>query len=125
MLKILRRGWIGLLVFVIALTLANFLCILSRRAIRRACGDFKAEQYRGEIIRDGYGVPHIYGQRDVDVAFALAYAHAEDDFKTFQQLLPFYRGDWGAVSALTGLRLIFCWAGWMCRARSPPALKPT
>ncbi|MGB2171067.1 MAG: penicillin acylase family protein, partial [Flavobacteriaceae bacterium] len=35
--------------------------------------------------RDSYGVPHIYGITDADVAYGLAWAHAEDDFKTIQQ----------------------------------------
>ena len=38
-----------------------------------------------EIVRDAYGVPHIYGKTDADVAYGLAWAHAEDDFKTIQQ----------------------------------------
>ncbi len=37
------------------------------------------------VVRDEYGVPHIFGARDLDAAFGLAYAHAEDDFKTIQQ----------------------------------------
>ena len=111
--KILRRGWIGLLVFVIALTLANFLLhIVEAGQFDRHAAISKAEQYRGEIIRDGYGVPHIYGQRDVDVAFALAYAHAEDDFKTFQQLLPFYRGELGRSVGFDGLAIDFL-LGWL------------
>ena len=94
MRKILRRGWIGLLIFVPAMMVANFaLHIVEAGRFDRRAAIAQAEQYRGEIIRDGFGVPHIYGQRDADVAFALAYAHAEDDFKTFQQLLPFYRGE--------------------------------
>ncbi|MFN7936800.1 MAG: penicillin acylase family protein [Bryobacteraceae bacterium] len=32
------------------------------------------------IHRDEYGVPHIYGKTDADVAFGLAYAMAEDNF---------------------------------------------
>ena len=35
-----------------------------------------------EIVRDEYGVPHIYGKTDADVAYGLAWAHSEDDFKT-------------------------------------------
>ena len=31
------------------------------------------------IIRDDWGVPHIYGQTDVDAVFGLMYAQAEDD----------------------------------------------
>lgn len=38
-----------------------------------------------EIVRDSYGVPHIYGKTDADVAYGLAWAHAEDDFKTIQE----------------------------------------
>jgi acyl-homoserine-lactone acylase len=38
-----------------------------------------------EIVRDNYGVPHIYGKTDADVAYGLAWAHSEDDFKTIQE----------------------------------------
>ncbi|HEV7781130.1 MAG TPA: penicillin acylase family protein [Chitinophagaceae bacterium] len=33
------------------------------------------------IIRDGYGIPHIYGKTDADAVFGLMYAQCEDDFK--------------------------------------------
>ena len=36
------------------------------------------------ILRDGLGVPHIFGRTDADAAFGLAYAHAEDDFPLIQ-----------------------------------------
>ena len=35
--------------------------------------------YSSVIERDQWGVPHIYGNRDSDVAFGLAYAHSQDD----------------------------------------------
>ena len=38
-----------------------------------------------DIIRDQYGVPHIFAPTDAGVAYGLAWAHAEDDFKTIQQ----------------------------------------
>ena len=38
-----------------------------------------------EIIRDSYGVPHIYGKTDADTAYGLAWAHAEDNFLTIQK----------------------------------------
>jgi cysteinyl-tRNA synthetase len=38
-----------------------------------------------EIVRDNFGVPHIFGKTDADVAYGLAWSHAEDDFKTIQQ----------------------------------------
>lgn len=51
-----------------------------------------AANYDAEIIRDAYGVPHIYGARDADTAFGLAYAHAEDDFETIQETVAAARG---------------------------------
>ncbi len=33
-----------------------------------------------EIIRDDYGVPHIYGKTDADAVFGMLYAQCEDDF---------------------------------------------
>ncbi len=51
-----------------------------------------ASGYDARIIRDAYGVPHIYGARDADVAFGLAYAHAEDDWKTIEDVIFFARG---------------------------------
>lgn len=33
------------------------------------------------IIRDNWGIPHIYGKTDADCVFGLLYAQCEDDFK--------------------------------------------
>lgn len=44
------------------------------------------------ILRDRFGVPHVHGKTDADVAFGLAYAHAEDDFRTIQQSIMTSRG---------------------------------
>ena len=35
---------------------------------------------RVEIIRDDFGVPHVYSKTDADTVFGLMYAQAEDDF---------------------------------------------
>lgn len=37
------------------------------------------------IARDKYGVPHIFTKTDAELAYGLAWAHSEDDFKTIQQ----------------------------------------
>ena len=34
-----------------------------------------------KIIRDNFGIPHIYGKTDADAVFGLMYAQCEDDFK--------------------------------------------
>ncbi len=36
---------------------------------------------RINIIRDNWGIPHIYGHTDADAVFGLLYAQCEDDFK--------------------------------------------
>ena len=51
-----------------------------------------AQSYEARIIRDGYGVPHIFGKRDADTAFGFGYAHAEDDWATIQDTLIAARG---------------------------------
>lgn len=38
-----------------------------------------------EIIRDDYGVPHIYASTDADAVFGLLYAQAEDDFPRIER----------------------------------------
>lgn len=40
-----------------------------------------------EIVRDSFGVPHIFGKTDADVAYGLGWATCEDDFKTLQWML--------------------------------------
>ena len=39
------------------------------------------------IARDSFGVPHIFAPTDPEVAYGIAWAHAEDDFTTIQTLL--------------------------------------
>ena len=38
-----------------------------------------------EIVRDEFGVPHIFAQTDAEVAYGLAWVNAEDDFNTIQE----------------------------------------
>ena len=49
------------------------------------------------IIRDKWGVPHIYGHTDADASFALAYANAQDDFFTIQETVLKSRGKYSSV----------------------------
>lgn len=47
---------------------------------------------RTEIIRDEYGVPHVYGQTDADAVFAMIYAQCEDDFNRVESNYIFSLG---------------------------------
>jgi len=51
-----------------------------------------ASTYDARIIRDTYGVPHIFGETDADATFGFGYAHAEDDWETIQDVLISARG---------------------------------
>ncbi|MGC8738791.1 MAG: acylase [Candidatus Hydrogenedens sp.] len=59
-------------------------------------------KYDVTIYRDEWGVPHIYGKRDIDVAYGLAYAQCEDDFKTVQEGQILIRGKSGIVNGFNG-----------------------
>ena len=62
--------------------------------------------YDVQIVRDAFGVPHINGKTDADASYGLAYAHAEDDFDTIQEVIAMTRGRSGACSAVKGPRPI-------------------
>ncbi|WP_116771191.1 acylase [Maribacter litoralis] len=46
---------------------------------------WEAQAANVEIIRDDFGVPHIYGKTDADAVFGLLYAKCEDDFNRVEQ----------------------------------------
>ncbi len=57
----------------------------------------RAANYDVTILRDTYGVPHVFGHTDADAAYGFGYAHSEDDFLTIQQVLLAARGDLATV----------------------------
>ena len=61
--------------------------------------------YDVEIVRDGYGVPHINGKTDADTAYGLAFAHAEDDFLTIEDVVAMTRGRYGAIAGSDGAKV--------------------
>ena len=66
-----------------------------------------ARSYDVEIIRDDYGVPHIYGKTYVDVAYGTAWAHAEDDFTTIQNTVLQARGRYASLAGMDGAPIDF------------------
>ena len=61
-------------------SLAMLLAEVPVDSVMAQLGDslFVAPLGKARIIRDGFGVPHIYGGRDIDSAFGFGYAQAED-----------------------------------------------
>ena len=95
----LKRIGIGIavLLIIVFITLATWEPFMASPA--SAASD---KAYRAEIIRDEYGVPHVYGKTDADVAFGVAIAHAEDDFATLQDVVAMSRGRYGAIAGEEG-----------------------
>ena len=103
-MRILRNGVLAVLAVVI---LALAWIIVADRMAQPAPADTKpliakAAQYHPRIRRDTWGVPHISGPTDPDVAFGLAFAHAEDDFPTIQEAALMVRGSLGSVEGQKG-----------------------
>jgi len=77
----------------------------------------QAAKYDVQIIRDEWGIPHILGKTDADTAHGLAYAHAEDDFATIQDVFLAVRGKLASEAGLAMapndyyVRLIRLWDG--------------
>lgn len=45
-----------------------------------ALARMKAQAQRVTILRDKWGIPHVFGKTDADAVFGMVYAQAEDDF---------------------------------------------
>jgi acyl-homoserine-lactone acylase len=47
------------------------------------------------IARDSFGVPHIFAPTDAEVAYGIAWAHAEDDYESIQLMILSGKGKLG------------------------------
>ncbi len=74
-----------------------FLCISCAKKFKTQ--DFSEVQ----IARDQWGVPHIIGKTDADVAYGLAWAQCEDDFITLQELMAACKGKLGEIKGKEGI----------------------
>ena len=101
MARRLKRTGLGMLTLLLAVAigLAAWEPLTATRAAPPP-----AHRYDTVIARDTWGVPHIYGKTDADVAYGIAYAQSEDDFPTMQQVLAMTRGRLGALDGQDGAR---------------------
>ncbi|KLE33773.1 acylase [Aurantiacibacter luteus] len=106
------RKWfkrLGILLIVLLVAALVFLLVWEPMAAREGQAPVADRQYQAEIVRDEYGVPHIYGATDPDVAFGVAVAHAEDDFSTLQDVMAMARGRYGAIAGEDGAAVDFAY----------------
>lgn len=55
--------------------------LLAQKFTSAEINRYQQQAKRVTIIRDNWGIPHIYGKSDADAVFGLLYAQCEDDFK--------------------------------------------
>ncbi len=73
---------------VFARAFAFFLFLSAAACTQQADPEFARLEERAarvEIIRDDFGVPHVYGKTDADAVFGLLFAQAEDDFPRIER----------------------------------------
>ena len=65
------------------------------------------------IIRDKWGIAHVYGTTDADAVFGMLYAQCEDDFKRVEQnyIEKLGRLSEIKVTSIIKSRTLFCTAG--------------
>ena len=57
----------------------------SQRFTQNEIARYKKQAENVTIIRDTWGIPHVYGKTDADAVFGLMYAQCEDDFKRVER----------------------------------------
>jgi len=74
----MKKLWILLPIAVMACSSAD--STASREDVAR----WEARAENVTIIRDDWGIPHVYGKTDADAVFGVVYAQAEDDFNRIE-----------------------------------------
>ena len=59
--------------------------------------------YKVSIQRDFWGIPHIKGETDIDIAYGVGLVHAEDAYDDLVKLMPLYRGKNAVVNGLKNM----------------------
>jgi acyl-homoserine-lactone acylase len=59
------------------------------------------------IVRDSFGIPHIFAKTDAEVAYGLAWANAEDAFSETQNLVYIGKGFNGRNDGINGVKADF------------------
>lgn len=67
-----------------------------------------------DIVRDSFGVPHIYAPTDAAVSYGLAYAYCEDDFNSIQEVFLPAKNLMGRVKGKEGAAGDYAFALFRC-----------
>jgi acyl-homoserine lactone acylase PvdQ len=79
--RMAARLFLATLLFIVVSSFAG----CARQAIDPELERLRARAEGVMIIRDDFGVPHIYAKTDADAVFGMLYAQSEDDFNRVEQ----------------------------------------
>lgn len=85
-----------------ALTAIIFSGLISQLPAQQSAESTTVNPENITIYRDAWGIPHIFADTDPEVAYGLAWANAEDDFFTMQELLVSVQGSAGIMLGKEG-----------------------
>src|SRR5438874_3481873 len=74
-----RGGLVKKLVLAILFAAAST-CVAAQGSTNQETARWEREARSATIVRDDWGIAHVYGKRDADAVFGMTYAQAEDDF---------------------------------------------
>src|SRR6201990_2203624 len=74
--------------FLCAMLLCVFAAVITAEPAAAAqSGELSWRQHAAQvhIVRDNWGIAHVYGKSDADAVFGMIYAQAEDDFNRVER----------------------------------------
>src|SRR5213076_1213844 len=74
-----RGGLVKKLVLAILFAAAST-CVAAQGSTNQETARWEREARSATIVRDDWGIAHVYGKTDADAVFGMTYAQAEDDF---------------------------------------------
>lgn len=83
-----------------------FLCSLAYSEVLYLCKenvDIRTDSIH--IVRDKWGVPHIYAPTDEEAIYGLMFAQCEDDFMSMQEVLYMANGYYGRYKGIDGAKV--------------------
>ncbi|MFN0255392.1 penicillin acylase family protein [Pedobacter ureilyticus] len=78
--------------------------VFAQEPSSKEIGDWVKQAQRVEIIRDKWGIAHVYGKTDADAVFGMLYAQCEDDFKRIELN---YIEKLGRLSEIEGEKMLY------------------
>jgi acyl-homoserine-lactone acylase len=93
----------------------NLLFVICCIAFKNGFTQFTVNPASIDIIRDSFGVPHVFAKTDAAVAYGLAWAEAEDDFASMQEVVLPAKGLMGSVKGKMGAAADYVFELLRCR----------